>query len=210
MQSSDKEPDRSAGPGAAIGRDAQQPAPADGRDPLAEETLSSELVYNGIFLRVFRDRVRTPDGHDTAREFLRHPGAVMMIPLLDDGQIVLERQFRYPLGRSFIEFPAGKIDAGEGLLECAQRELKEETGYVAADWTHLGGFHNAIGYSDEKIEVFLARGLTKQEARTDDGEVLEVFTASREQLLDWIGDGTVTDVKTIVGTYWLERFLRQQ
>jgi ADP-ribose pyrophosphatase len=179
-------------------------------DPLAEETLSSEVVYDGVFLRVFNDRVRTPDGHETSREFIRHPGAVMMIPLLDDEQVVLERQFRYPLGRSFVEFPAGKIDAGESLLECAQRELREETGYVAAEWVHLGGFHNAIGYSDEKIEVFLARGLTMEEARTDDGEVLEVFDASRAQLLEWIGDGTVTDVKTIIGAYWLERFLAEQ
>lgn len=191
-------------------RGAQQPASADAeRDPLAEQTLSSEVVYEGVFLCVFRDRVRTPDGHATVREFLRHPGAVMMIPLLDDGKVVLERQFRYPLGRSFIEFPAGKIDAGEGLLECARRELKEETGYVAAEWIHLGGFHNAIGYSDEKIEVFLARALTMEEARTDDGEVLEVFTATREQLLGWIRDGTVTDVKTIIGAYWLERFLAE-
>lgn len=197
MRKSDKDPDG-----------AQPSTSADARrDPLAEETLSSEVVYEGVFLRVFRDRVRTPDRHNTVREYLRHPGAVMMIPLLDDGQVVLERQFRYPLGRSFIEFPAGKIDAGEGLLECAQRELKEETGYVAAEWIYLGGFHNAIGYSDEKIEVFLARGLTMEEARTDDGEVLEVLTATREQLLGWITDGTVTDVKTIVGAYWLERFL---
>jgi ADP-ribose pyrophosphatase len=196
MRASDKDPDGSGGPGASAGR-----------DPLAEETLSSEVVYEGVFLRVFRDRVITPDAHQTVREFLRHPGAVMMIPLLDDGRVVLERQFRYPLGRSFIEFPAGKIDAGESLLECAQRELREETGYVAAEWIHLGGFHNAIGYSDEKIEVFLARGLTLDEARTDDGEVLEVFIATREQLLGWIAHGAVTDVKTIVGAYWLERFL---
>jgi ADP-ribose pyrophosphatase len=132
----------------------------------------------------------------------------MIVPLLDDGQVVLERQYRYPLGRSLIEFPAGKIDPGEQLLACAQRELREETGYVARDWTHLGGFHNAIAYSDEKIEVFLARGLAFQGAQADDGEVLEVFTAPWTQLLDWIADGTVTDVKTIVGTYWLERALR--
>jgi ADP-ribose pyrophosphatase len=197
MRKSDRDPDG-----------AQPSTSADAkRDPLAEETLSSEVVYEGVFLRVFRDRVRTPDRHKTVREYLRHPGAVMMIPLLDDGRVVLERQFRYPLGRSFIEFPAGKIDAGESRLECAQRELKEETGYVAADWTYLGGFHNAIGYSDEKIEVFLARSLTMEEARTDDGEVLEILTATREQLLDWIADGTITDVKTIVGAYWLERYL---
>jgi ADP-ribose pyrophosphatase len=208
VRSNDEDPDRGAGRGMTAAGGPHHLAPADAeRDPLAEETLSSKIVFEGVFLRVLQDRVRTPDGHETSREFLRHPGAVMMIPLLDDGQVVLERQYRYPLGRSFIEFPAGKIDAGEGLLECAQRELKEETGYVAAEWIYLGGFHNAIGYSDERIEVFLARGLTMEEARTDDGEVLEVFTATREQLLAWIGDGTVTDVKTIIGAYWLERFV---
>jgi ADP-ribose pyrophosphatase len=176
-------------------------------DPLAEQTLDSHVVFEGVFLRLFVDRVRTADGHESTREYLRHPGAVMMIPLLDDGQVVLERQYRYPLGRSLIEFPAGKLEPSEPLLACAQRELLEETGYVARDWTYLGGFHNAIAYSDEKIEVFLARGLTLQRAQLDAGEVLEVFTAPWQKLFDWIADGTLTDVKTIVGVQWLERHL---
>lgn len=177
-------------------------------DPLEEHTLDSALVYEGVFLRVLRDTVRAPDGHVTVREYLQHPGAVMMIPLFDDGTVLLERQYRYPLRRSFIEFPAGKIDAGESLLACARRELLEETGYQATEWTHLGGFHNAIGYCDEKIEVFVARGLTRAaDANTDAGEVLEVFTAPWRDLLDWTRDGRVTDVKTIVGAYWLERFV---
>jgi ADP-ribose diphosphatase len=178
-------------------------------DPLAEQTLDSRIAFEGVFLRLFVDHVRTADGHESTREYLRHPGAVMVIPLLDDGQVVLERQYRYPLGRSLIEFPAGKIDPGEALLECARRELLEETGYVASDWTYLGGFHNAIAYSDEKIEVFLARGLRLERSRLDAGEVLEVFTTPRRHLYDWIADGTLTDVKTIVGTYWLERALAQ-
>ena len=176
-------------------------------DPLAEQTLDSRIAFEGVFLRLFVDHVRTADGHESTREYVHHPGAVMMIPLLDDGQVILERQYRYPLGRSLIEFPAGKIDPGEPLLECARRELLEETGYVASEWTYLGGFHNAIAYSDEKIEVFLARGLKFERSRLDAGEVLEVFTAPRRQLHDWIADGTLTDVKTIVGTYWLERAL---
>ena len=182
---------------------------ADEDDPLAERTLDSRLMFDGAFLRLYVDRVRAADGHESTREYLRHPGAVMIVPLLDDGRVVLERQFRYPLARSVIEFPAGKIDAGEALLACAQRELLEETGYTAADWQYLGGFHNAIAYSDEKIEVYLARGLAHAGSRPDVGEVLEVFTAPWEQLLDWVRDGTVTDVKTIVGTYWLERVLRR-
>jgi ADP-ribose pyrophosphatase len=178
-----------------------------GDDPLAETTLDSRIEYDGVFLRLYVDTIRAPDGHVATREYLRHPGAVMMIPLLDDGRVVLERQFRYPVGRSFIEFPAGKLERDEDVLACAQRELLEETGYVAAEWTYLGRFHNAIGYSDERIEVYLARGLAHRGARTDDGEVLEVFTAPWAQLLDWVRDGVVTDVKTIVGAYWLERFL---
>ena len=183
------------------------PSSADSPDPLAEETLESRVAWEGEFLRVFKDRVRAPDGHLAPREYLRHPGAVMVVPVLPDGQLLLERQYRYPLRRSFIEFPAGKIDPGEELLACAQRELKEETGYVADEWHHLGGFHNAIGYCDEKIEVYLARALRHEGGQTDAGEVLEILTAPLPQLLGWIDDGTVTDVKTIIGAYWLQRFL---
>jgi ADP-ribose pyrophosphatase len=183
------------------------PSSADSPDPLAEETLESRVAWEGEFLRVFKDRVRAPDGHLAPREYLRHPGAVMVVPVLPDGQLLLERQYRYPLRRSFIEFPAGKIDPGEDLLACAQRELKEETGYVADEWHHLGGFHNAIGYCDEKIEVYLARALRHEGGQTDAGEVLEILTAPLPQLLGWIDDGTVTDVKTIIGAYWLQRFL---
>lgn len=178
-------------------------------DPLAEETLESQLAYEGVFLRLYRDRVRCPDGHVAVREYLRHPGAVMTIPLLDDGRVVLERQFRYPLRRSFIEFPAGKLDAGEEPLACAQRELREETHYEAEQWVYLGGFHNAIGYCDEKIEVFLARGLRPAAGGTDDGEVIEVFLAPWRDLFDWIRDGRITDVKTIVGAYWLRDYLER-
>ena len=174
-------------------------------DPLAEETLDSRLAYSGQFLRVYEDTVRCPDGHIAPREYLRHPGAVMVVPLLDDGRLVLERQYRYPLRASFIEFPAGKIDPGEDILACAQRELREETGYTAREWTYFGGFHNAIGYCNEKIEIYLARGLAFDATANDDGEVLEVFTATLEQLLDWIACAHVTDVKTIVGAYWLQQ-----
>jgi ADP-ribose pyrophosphatase len=178
-----------------------------GDDPLAEVTLDSRVEYDGVFLRLYVDTIRAPDGHVATREYLRHPGAVMMIPLLDDGQVVLERQFRYPVGRSFVEFPAGKLERDEEVLDCAKRELLEETGYVATDWTYLGRFHNAIGYSDERIEVYVARGLTHRGGKADDGEVLEVFTAPWQQVLDWVRDGAVTDVKTIVGVYWLEQHL---
>lgn len=182
----------------------EQPATPD---RLAEETLDTRLAYSGQFLRVYEDTVRCPDGHVAPREYLRHPGAVMVVPVLDDGRLVLERQYRYPLRRTFIEFPAGKIDPGEDILTCAQRELHEETGYTARDWTYLGGFHNAVGYCDEKIEVYLARGLAFDATANDDGEVLEVFTAGLEELLGWIDAARVTDVKTIIGAYWLQQHL---
>ncbi len=181
---------------------------AAGTDPLAERTLSSEAVFEGGLLRVYRDRVLCPDGHVGEREFIRHPGAAAVVALLDDGQVLLERQFRYPLGRSFIEIPAGKLDPGEDPLACAQRELMEETGHSASSWQHLGRFHNAIGCSDEKIELYLARGLRLEAAaRTDAGEVLEVFSAPWQQLLEWIRTGEVTDAKTVIGAHWLERIL---
>jgi ADP-ribose pyrophosphatase len=176
-------------------------------DALEEQTLHTRLAYDGGLLRVHRDIVRCPDGHVTYREFVRHPGAVMVIPMLDQDYVIMERQFRYPLSKAFIEFPAGKIDAGESILECAQRELLEETGYRAGDWIHAGGFHNAIGYSDERIEVFVARTLEPDTARRDPGEVLEMFSVRWRELDQWVLDGRITDVKTIVGICWLERIV---
>jgi ADP-ribose pyrophosphatase len=174
---------------------------------LRESPLHTRLAYRGDLLKVHRDVVRCPDGHVTYREFVRHPGAVMIVALLDPEHVILERQFRYPLDRAFIEFPAGKRDAGEDPLACARRELLEETGYRARRWAHLGGFHNAIGYSDERIEVYLARDLELQTARLDPGEVVEVFQAPWRQLDSWVHQGRITDVKTIVGIHWLDRVM---
>jgi ADP-ribose pyrophosphatase len=178
-------------------------------DPLAERTLDSRLAFEGVFLKLFVDQVQSADGHQGTREYLRHPGAVMIIPLLDAEHVLLERQFRYPLGRSIVEFPAGKIDPGEPPFECARRELFEETGYTARRWSHLGGLHNAIAYSDERIEIYLAEDLERSgDATLDAGETLEVFEAPWRQLLEWVRDGAVTDVKTMVGAFWLEKTLR--
>jgi ADP-ribose pyrophosphatase len=180
----------------------------DPDDPLTEQTLDSRLAFEGVFLRLFVDRVKSADGHVGTREYLRHPGAVMIIPLLDAEHVLLERQFRYPLGRAIVEFPAGKIDAGEPPFECARRELLEETGYTARRWSYLGGLHNAIAYSDEKIEIYLAEDLERNgSAALDAGETLEVFEAPWRQLLEWVRDGSVTDVKTMVGAFWLEKTL---
>ena len=175
---------------------------------LHEAQLTSALVYHGDFLKVQRDIVRLPDGKTTAREYIRHPGAVVILPLFEDGSVLLERQFRYPLNQVFIEFPAGKIDPDETPLDCAKRELQEETGYTATDWQFLCTIHNAIAYSDEHLDIFLARGLTAGASRLDDGEFLETFSAPLADVLAWVGEGKVTDVKTIIGVFWLEKILR--
>lgn len=184
---------------------AQQPdQPSDAH--LRETRIDGALAYDGHFLKVSRDRVRLPDGKETGREFIRHPGAVVILPLLDDGRVLLERQYRYPNDRVFIEFPAGKIDAGEASLASAKRELEEETGYTASDWRFVCTIHNAIAYSDEHLDLFLARGLVAGEARLDQGEFLETFTATVPELLEMVKRGEITDVKTVIGTFWLEKF----
>jgi len=163
------------------------------------------MVYDGHFLKVQRDTIELPDGKRTAREYILHPGAVVILPLLDDGKVLLERQFRYPLHDVFIEFPAGKIDPGEDPLDCAKRELVEETGYTATDWQFVSTIHNAIAYSDEHLDLYLARGLKQGEQKLDDGEFLELFTATIDELLQWVREGKVTDVKTIIGAFWLDK-----
>ncbi|WP_151446885.1 NUDIX domain-containing protein [Lacisediminimonas profundi] len=174
---------------------------------LEESCVDSQQVYSGHFLTVARDTVRLPDGNTAAREYIRHPGAVVILPLLPDGKILLERQFRYPLHRVFIEFPAGKIDAGEDPLLCAQRELVEETGYTAGNWQHVCTIHNAIAYSDEHLEIYLARDLVAGEAKLDEEEFLETISVSLDDMLQWVREGKITDVKTVIGTFWLEKIL---
>jgi ADP-ribose pyrophosphatase len=176
-------------------------------DPLAEESLASAEVFRGDFMHIVRDRVRCPDGHVGVREYVVHPGAVMVIPVADDGRLLVERQWRHPLRRAFLEFPAGKIDPGESLLACARRELHEETGYVADRWDWIGGFHNAIGYSDERIDVFVARGLRHEGSDGEAGEIIEVHWWEPQALQRAVDDGSITDVKMIIGLQWYERFL---
>ena len=175
-------------------------------DHLKETKIDGQLAYDGNFLKVSRDRVKLPDGKITQREYIRHPGAVVILALFDDGRVLLERQFRYPNEQVFIEFPAGKIDPGEASLACAKRELEEETGYTATDWHFVCTIHNAIAYSDEHLDLFLARGLTAGDARLDDGEFLETFTATIPEMLEMVNKGDITDVKTVIGTFWLEKF----
>lgn len=174
-------------------------------DHLKETKVDGELAYDGHFLKVSRDRVKLPDGKLTQREYIRHPGAVVILALFDDGRVLLERQYRYPNDRVFIELPAGKIDPGEDPLATAKRELEEETGYTASDWQFVCTIHNAIAYSDEHLDLFLARGLTAGPAKLDDGEFLETFTATIPEMLEMVRRGDITDVKTVIGTFWIEK-----
>jgi ADP-ribose pyrophosphatase len=173
---------------------------------LVETTLAAETVFEGNFLKVSRDRVRLPDGREATREFIRHPGAVMIVPLLDDGSLLLERQYRYPMGRVMLEVPAGKLDPNETPLACGRRELLEETGYTAAEWAYAGVLHNAIAYSDEGIHIFFARGLVAGERRLDEGEFLDLVTHSPAELDALAAQGELTDAKTLIGLLWLSRW----
>jgi ADP-ribose pyrophosphatase len=173
---------------------------------LDERQLDSVQVYQGHFLDVRRDRVALPDGKTAHREYIRHPGAVMVVPLLDDGRLLMERQYRYPMGRVMLEFPAGKLDAGEPSLRCGQRELLEETGYSAAEWAYAGVLHNAIAYSDEGIHIYFARGLRRGERQLDEGEFLDLVTHSPDELDQLAARGELTDAKTLIGLLWLQRW----
>jgi len=174
---------------------------------LTEKCVQTETVYSGNFLTVKRDAIELPDGKPATREYVVHSGAVMVIPLFDDGRVLMESQYRYPLARVMSEFPAGKLDANESTLECAKRELREETGYTARDYFFLTRIHPVISYSTEFIDIYLARGLTAGEAKLDDGEFLETFTATPADLIDWVRAGRISDVKTVIGTFWLEKVL---
>ncbi len=175
---------------------------------LHEERLDSTQVFDGVLLDVRRDRVRLPDGGESVREYIIHPGAVVVIAVLDDGRLLFENQFRYPLQRDFLELPAGKIDAGEAVEQTARRELLEETGYEADTWRHLGVMHPCIGYSDERIEIFLARGLRKvAEPSLDHNEFLDVLSLSLREAVEAVRTGRITDAKTITALFWAEKVL---
>lgn len=179
-------------------------------DHLIEHRVSQEELLKGNFLHAFRDTVRLPDQSLATREYVVHPGAVMVIPLLDtaDGlRLVLERQYRYPVGQVMIEFPAGKLDPGEDPFLCAQRELMEETGYTARHWARAGVLHPVIAYSTEVIDIWFAKDLTQGERQLDAEEFLDVFTTTPAQLMAWCRDGLVTDAKTLTGALWLQNFL---
>ena len=176
----------------------------DTASDLSETFIEGETVYQGGFLSVQRDKARQADGREVVREYVRHPGAVVVIPLLDDGRVLVERQFRYPVGQVMTEFPAGKLDPGEDPFECGRRELLEETGYTATEWAKAGILHLAIGYSDEIIHIYFARGLQAGERQLDEGEQLDVHAIAISDLLEAARQGKVTDAKTLSCLLWLQ------
>jgi ADP-ribose pyrophosphatase len=175
-------------------------------DPhLVETRLSGSTLLEGGFLEVRKDVVRLPDGGTATREYIQHGGAVAVIPLLDDGRVVLVRQYRYPLAKVLLEWPAGKRDAGESQLHCAMRELQEETGYIATEWAYGGEIHNAAAYSTESIWLWFARGLVPGPARPDSGEFVETVVCTTDELEALADRDELPDVKTQIGLHWLLR-----
>ncbi len=178
--------------------------PADAH--LLEHFVSREPRLSGGFLTVVRDTVRLPDGDHATREFILHPGAVAVVPILDDGRLVMVRQYRHPVGRVLLEWPAGKLDKHETVLACAVRELREETGYTAREWARAGVFHNACAYSDEGIEIWFARGLQAGATALDEGEFVETVVHTESELLAQVHRGEITDMKTALGVLWAQRW----
>jgi ADP-ribose pyrophosphatase len=176
-------------------------------DHLIEHRVHQEEILRGRFLHAFRDTVRLPNKNLSTREYVVHPGAVMVIPMLDTPEglrLVMERQFRYPVGQVMTEFPAGKLDPGEDPWLCAQRELQEETGYTARQWARAGVLHPVIAYSTEVIEIWFAKELSLGERQLDTDEFLDVFTASPAELMAACQQGRLTDAKTLTGLLWLQ------
>jgi ADP-ribose pyrophosphatase len=180
--------------------------PAADEAHLVEHCLQARQVYQGKFLDVRQDTVSLPGGGTSTREYIVHPGAVMVLPILDDGRLVMERQYRYPLRRVMLEFPAGKLEPGEQVQRCGQRELLEETGYRAREWARACVIHNALAYSDEAIELWFARGLVGGERQLDPGESLDVVIHSEAELDTLASRGELTDVKTLIGLQWLQKW----
>ena len=176
---------------------------------LTEHHIETEQVTDGKFIRMHTDRVRLPDDTTAHREYILHPGAVVIAAFIDASTLVFEHQYRYSLGRHFTELPAGKIDAGEGELDTAKRELLEETGYISDDWQFALTMHPTIGYANEHIDLYIARNVHYVGHQRDEGEFLEVFTMTLEEAVARVGRGEITDTKTAFSLLWLDKFYRR-
>ncbi len=175
---------------------------------LTEHTLETRDEYDGRLLHVKWARVRLPNGGESTREYIVHPGAAVILPIFDNGDILLERQHRYPLHRDFLELPAGKFDPDETELACAQRELQEETGYLAGKWRELPTFYPCIGYSNERLVYFLAEDLSYSGENMDEDEFLEILRVPFAEAMAMVGDGRINESKTVMGLLWYEKFGR--
>ena len=180
------------------------------RKSMVESTLERQTVFEGKFLKVRRDLARLPDGATATREFVMHPGAAAMVPIGGDERILVERQFRYAMGQMYVEIPAGKIDAGETSIQTARRELLEETGYEAQQWAFLTRIHPAIGFSDEVMDIYLARDLSLRERAMDVDEFLEIEWVTLGWMMDELRAGRLPDVKTQIAVHWLDRLFSGQ
>jgi len=177
---------------------------------LREKKRTSQTIFKGDLLHVVRDEVDLPNGKTSIREGIRHPGAVVVIPFLDETTLIMERQYRYYPDEIFYELPAGKIDPGEDFLTTGKRELVEETGYTAGSWTFVSYLHPAIGFADEKMALYAAQDLTMTEVNRDEDEFLEIIEMPLDKALEMLRRGEITDAKTMVGLFWAEKLVRKE
>lgn len=175
-----------------------------------EKLIESKIVFDGKLLHIHSDTVLLPDGKTAVREWFEHRGASVIVAFDEDGKLIMVRQYRYPLGRETVELPAGKIDAGETPLECARRELKEETGYMAADFTEIARLSPAAAYTSEILYVFLAEGLLKGETSPDEDEFVETERWELSDALSAVDSGEIIDAKTQIGLMRYLRFIEQK
>ncbi len=174
---------------------------------LKETRLSTKRIYKGSLLEVYRDVVSLPDGNTSTREWINHPGAACVIPVLRDGKIALIKQYRYAVKAEMIECPAGKLDQGETPEHCAHRELREEIGYTASKMTFACNIHPAVGFASEKMWIYLAEDLQKTTENKDHDEFIQLFPTALSTAINMVWHGVITDVKTIIGLLWAKRLL---
>jgi len=181
----------------------------DTQNRLVEKTVSSQIIYDGKIIKVTLEEVELPDGKIATREVVKHPGAVAVLALTDDGKMIAVRQFRKPLERTIVELPAGKLEPGEDPLACAARELEEETGYQASQYTHLSSFYTSPGFADELLHVYVATGLKPGPARPDEDEYVEVLELTLDEAHDLHQRGEIRDAKTVLALFaWENRVLK--